>query len=279
MKISRIATGFLAIALLAFLATDVMAQRGGGRGPGGRGGPGFGGFGGASIGQMALGLLRVDEVKAEIELMPDQEEALKKIGSERPERPNFDFQNATEAEREEFIAKMRKQREEMATQMQQQLQEVLLPNQYERLRQIAVQVLDVNALMVTEITEELKITDAQKKEFEELQTGIRENMREQMGELFRGGGGDRDAMREKMAQMREENNKKLLGVLTSSQKSDFEKMKGEEFKMPEGGMRAMFGGGPGGPGRGGPGGGRGGFGDRGGDGGRGGERRRPQAEE
>lgn len=84
MKISRMATGLIAVAVLAFLATDVMAQPGGGRPGGGRpggGGPGFGGgFGGGfrgtqSLAQSAIGYLRVKEVQEEIELMPDQEEA------------------------------------------------------------------------------------------------------------------------------------------------------------------------------------------------------------
>ncbi len=208
-------------------------------------------------------------------MMPDQEEALTKIGQQRPERPQFDFRNASEEERQEFFANMQKDREARAAKMQNQLEEILLPDQYDRLRQISLQVLNVNALTVEEIAKELKITEDQKKELEEVQASIRENMRDQMRELFQGGGGDRDAMREKMTKMREENDKKVLDVLTSEQRSNFEKMKGEKFEMPEGGTRAMFGGGRGGPGggRGGDGGGRGGRG-----GGQGGERRRPPAE-
>lgn len=301
MKISRIATALLAVALMAFLATDVMAQRGGGRpgggggqggpggrgggpggGPGGRGGGGFG-FGTPSLGQMALGLLRVEEVRAEVELMPDQEEALKKMGEQgRPERPDFNFQEASEEERQEFFAKMQKQREEQNVKMQEQLEEILLPDQFDRLQEIAVQVLDVNALTVKEVTEELKMSESQSEELKEVQTKLRDEMRAKMGEIFQGGGGgDRDAMREKFAQLREENNKKVLDVLTSEQRSDFEKMKGEKFEIPEGAMRNMFGGGRGGRG-GGPGGGAGGRGGRGGGpgGGEGGERqrRRPEAE-
>jgi hypothetical protein len=277
---------------MAFLATDVMAQRGGGRpgGGGGRpggGGPGGGGFGGGrggpggfgggapSLGQMALGLLRVEQVREEIELMPDQEEALKKMASDRPERERVDFQSLSEAEREEFFAKMQKRREESAKKMQEQLEEILLPDQYDRLKEVAIQVLDVGSLSIDEVGEELKITAAQKKELADAQEKNREGMREKMRELFQSG--DREGMREKMVTIRDENNKKLLDLLTSKQKSDFEKMKGEKFEMPEGALQAMFGGG----GRGGPGGGRGGFGGNrgGGPGGQGGERRRPATEE
>ena len=87
--------------------------------------------------------------------------------------------------------------------------------------------------------------------------------------------GDRDKMREAFGKVREDIETQVLAVLTASQKTTFEKMKGEKFEMPEG----LQGGGMRGGDRGGaPGadGGRGGFGrggDRGGDrGGRGGDR-------
>ena len=301
MKISRIATALLAVALMAFLATDVMAQRGGGRpggggqggrggGPGGPGGGGFGGrggpgggFGTPSIGQAVFGLLRVDQVKEEVELMPDQEEAIEKIMEQgRGQRPDFNFQEASEDERRAFFEKMQKEREERSAKMAEQLEEVLLPDQYDRVREIAIQLMDVQALMIDEVAEDLKLSDTQQSELEDLQTSIREDMRAKMQEIFQGGGGDRDAMRAKFAELREENNKKYMEVLTSEQRSDFDKMKGEKFDMPEGAGRAMFGGG----GRGGPGG--GGFGGRGGRGGGPGggpggdgggrQRRRPSAE-
>ena len=62
--------------------------------------------------------------------------------------------------------------------MQEQLEEVLLPEQSDRLREIAIQVLNVMALRDEEITSELKITDDQKKEMDELQKEFGEKMQE-----------------------------------------------------------------------------------------------------
>ncbi len=328
MKLSRTATGILAVALMAFMVSDALGQGrrgqggpGGGGGPGqgrggfgggGRGGPGGfggGGFGGRGGGgsDMTFFLLRVDPVKEEIELMPDQEEAIAKItqppsreGRDGQERERFDFRNASEEERDEYFAKMREEREERSKKMREQLEEVLLPQQSERLEEIALQMRGVDALRDDKVAGELKITDSQKEEMEKVRDEIRADqekarseMRERMQALFQGGGdGDREAafakIREEGQKMREEAEKKLISVLTSSQQKQFDEMKGEEFEMPEDAFRNAFSrggrsGGRGGPGGGGfggrggsgggPGGGRGG---RGGDGG--GRRSRPEAE-
>jgi hypothetical protein len=300
MKLSRKVTGLLSVALLAFIVTPAMAQDQG-RGQGGRGGAGGGGFGGRTGGggsmfggggggDMTMTLLRIEAVRTELEISPDQEEALTKMQEQgRPERPSGDFRNMDEEERTEFIAKIRKQAEERATKMKEQLEEVLFPEQLERLQEINIQLQGIAALRNAEVAKELKITDAQKKELEEVQAGLMEKMREGMRELF--SSGSRDGIREKMEKMRDDMEGDVLGVLTSDQKKKFEEMKGEKFEMPEGafgrGGRGGFGGRGGGEqgGRGGRGGGeqggRGGRGggEQGGRGGRGGgERQRPEVE-
>lgn len=81
--------------------------------------------------------------------------------------------------------------------------------------------------------------------------------------------GDREAMRERMAELRTEIEKESLAVLSDDQKEKFEEMKGAPFTLSNEDRQALSGG------RGGRGGG-GGFGGRG----EGGQRRgRPQADE
>ena len=242
-------------------------------------------FGGRGGGDMTMTLLRVEAIRTELEISPDQEEALTKMQEQgRPERPDADFRNMSEEERTEFFTKMRKQAEERNTKMKEQLEEVLFPEQLERLQEINIQLQGIAALRNPEVAKELKITDAQKKELEEVQAGMMEKMREGMRELFTGGGG-REGMREKIQKMRDDMEGDVLDVLTSDQKKKFEEMKGEKFEMPEG---AFGRGGRGGGEQGGRGGfgGRGG-GDQGGRGGRGGgerggrgggERQRPEIE-
>ncbi len=267
----------LSLALVAVLAAGVMAQDTGGRrggpggGPGGPGGgrPGGGGFGGG--GDPIIGLLMSEEVREEIELMPDQEEALTKLresassGFDR----SVDIRSMSEEDRAKFFAEAQEKRKKMETEMREKLEEVLLPEQLERLEQISIQVRGAGALADPELAAKLKVTEDQKTKMEEVRTKSGERMRE----VFSSGGGDREKMREAFAKMRKEIDDEVLAVLSADQRKEFEEMKGKPFELPEGGLggRGGFGGGPGGPG--GFGGGRPG-GDTGGDR----PRRRPTGE-
>ena len=313
MKLTRFATAMLVVALFGLIANDVMAQRGGGRRDGGqerggadgggRGGSGGGGRGGqrggsrggqSSLNDMVTSLLRIDAVKEEIQLEPDQEDALTKLAEQAREggRPDFgNFRDMSDDERKEFFEKMQKDREEASAKRAEQMEEILFPAQTDRLKQIAIQVAGNNALKMKEVAEELKLKDTQKEELDEAS-----DMRAKMAEWMEDQGvdsEDRNAMREFFSQMRkdggmeerlkefqEKMNKDMIAVLTSEQKKQYEEMKGEEFDMPEGAMdrggRGGFGGGRSGDGGrgdadgGGGRGGRGGRGDADGGGGRGG---------
>lgn len=283
MKISRWPMGLLFVAMLAMVATDVMAQRGGegGRGggrPGGggtRGGGGFGGgFGGGSMsgrgGGGLAGLLQMKEVREEIELMPDQEAALKKISEDRP-RMQFpeginrgDRSEENQKKISEWVAKMTKQRAEAAEKLHGQLEEILLPDQLERLEQLEVQQMRTGALTNKRVVAALKLTTKQQEDLKKTSETAREGMREKMVEIFRGGGGDRDAMRKKMEAASKEVEDKMMSVLTSDQKQEFAELKGKAFEFPRPERRGGAGGGQRG-GRGGEdGGGRGRRGGRGG---------------
>lgn len=270
-----------ALVTAAFLATLVAtpcfgqggAQGGGrgGRGQGGPGGPGGPGgmMGGGMMGGMMgggdlmlLGLLRVKEVQEEIEMMPDQIEAVGKVGDKmrevaRPDRP----QGNSEADREEFMKKMQAFAEEQGKVVSESLEEILLPEQLERARQIALQQQGVQAFYDPSFVKKIELTEEQQAKLKEQQEG----MREKMGEAFRGAmqGGDRDAVRKKIEEVRASVFEEAKSVLTSEQKKKYEAMVGTPFKMPEGAMMGGFGG----RGQGGPGGAQGGRGGRGGRGG------------
>ncbi len=285
MKFSRFATALLAVALVAMMTSSSFAQqrgqRGGG-GPGGfggRGGGGFGGFGGGGGGDMTFTLLRVEAIQTELQVAPDQKEAITKLEeqsrSERGERIDFgSIREMSDEERREFFEKRQKEQQERVAKMKEQLEEVLFPEQMERLEQIALQIRGIAALADEKVAAKLKITTEQKEKLTKVQEELRGSMGEKIRELF--SGGNREGMREAMTKMREDMEKEVLAVLTSTQQKQFEEMKGEKFEMPEGGLfgRGGFGSGRGGfggrGGRGGDGGGPGG--GRGGRGGRGGER-------
>jgi len=238
---------------------------GGPGGPGGLGGPGgmmgMGPRGGAGSLVMLLGR---EEVRTEIELMPDQVEGLRKMAERmRPERLDFDFRNATDEERSAYMAKIQAQQAERAADAKAQLEELLMPKQFERLEQIALQSQGAMALLDPEVAEKLSIskevTEAMNKDVTASQEEGREMFQKLMAE------GNREAnreamgsMREKMEEMRKALENKLVAHLSDEQKTKFEEMKGEKFELAP----MTFGG------RGGPG------GDRGA--GPGGERRGPE---
>ena len=95
------------------------------------------------------------------------------------------------------------------------INEVLDEGQQKRLIGIFVQVTGAAAINDPTVAKELSLTDAQKKELEE----VRDKNREAMREAFEGArDGDRDAVREKMDKLREDSNKKLMEVLTAINK-------------------------------------------------------------
>ncbi len=247
---------------------DVPRQEGGGRGGdrGDRGDRGFGGppgmMGGGMVrpDNMLTDLLRIETVRAEIELMPDQEVALKKLADRpRGERPNFNFREASEAEQKAFMEKMQADATKRAAETKEQLEEILLPAQFERLEQLAVQARGAMGIVShADTAKSLAVTSEQSETMKKLMQTFGETMREQFDEMFRGGGGDREKMAAKMKEVRTEMEGKVLALLDDKQKSEFEKLKGAPFELPEMGGR--------------------GFGGPGGDRGAGGGRGRPAAE-
>src|SRR5207245_2781460 len=86
-----------------------------------------------------------------------------------------------------------------------------------------------NLLRMPEVQAELKITDEQRTK---IQT-IVDDQRNAMRELFQGGGGgDRQAMMQKMQELRKQTDDKIAAVLTDDQKSKWKEMTGAPFTFP-----------------------------------------------
>jgi hypothetical protein len=204
-----------------------------GAGPGGRG-RGDGNRGDGNRGEAKRGDRTSNAVPADWYFVQAQQE--------QPRRPGggAGFQ-ITEEQR----AEIEKRRLEQGREERAKLAEILLPHQLERLTQIYVQLAGVEALRDEEVAKELGISDAQAAKLTEVRNANREELGPQMRELFGGGGGDRDAIRAKMDELRKAGDAKILAVLTSEQQKKFEELKGKPFKMPEGFGRGGPGGGPG----------------------------------
>jgi hypothetical protein len=152
----------------------------------------------------------------------------------------------------EQIAEMEKQRAERDKEANAKLADILLPHQVKRLNEIYIQQAGTAALLDDDVSKLLNVSAAQKTKITEVRQQNQESFGAAMREMFQGGG-DRDANRTKMEELRKANDAKVLAVLSADQQKKFEELKGKPFAMPEGG------------GRGGPGGGRGAPGGRGGN--------------
>jgi hypothetical protein len=285
MKRLRIFTLMLAAMAMTTSAVDAQpgGQRQGAQQGGQRQGGGFGrGMTGGARPVSITQLLQIEKVREDAEILDEQVEDIKTAvdkvrqdaRSTQGERPNF--RELSETQREEFFKKFREQQESTNKKIQEAIEDVLLPQQVERLEEIRLQIQGVGALLTEPVQKELKITAEQKTKFEEVQKETQEKGQELFSgvrELFQGGDREKaqaamQEIREKMTAMQKETEKNILGVLTDSQKKEFEKMKGKPVEISPEELR---------PSRGGQGGQRQGGQRPGGQGGQGGQRPAPAA--
>ncbi len=209
------------LGLVALMAVPVMAQD---RGRGGR--RGFGGGG-------ATALLRREAVQKELKLTSEQQSKIEDLmESERENRRDF-FENWRDLSPEERI----KQTAANQDKMDATLGKILKAEQCERLFQIEIQQSGPAVLGRMRCAKALKLTDEQKAKLVEVQIAGQRIQREAMREAR--DGGDRQAAFAKVRELREQQNKKLLAVLTDAQREQFKKMAGEKLDLPrrQGGRR------------------------------------------
>lgn len=207
-----------------------MAQPGEGR----RGRGVGGGFGGPPT---PVRLLAAKEVQDALKLTDDQKSKLTDVNQKLRE----DMRTLTQD------GGGREQVQKLMEETTAKVNEILDEGQQKRLLGIFVQVNGANAALDSGVAKELNVTDDQKKQLGE----IRQKNMEAMRELFRGARdqeGGREAMREKADQLREEEGKAMLAVLTSEQQKHLEELKGEKVDIDLSQLRGpggRFGGGRG----------------------------------
>ena len=215
--------------------------------PGGRGFGGGGFFGGGGV----LGLVTREEVQQELQLVDEQtekvqavsEEAREQIGNEM--RDMFSqMRDLSDEERRDRFGDIQARMQELNSEMEGKLKKVLLPHQFERLKQIEVQSRiqqrGAEALTSGELAEALDLTDEQQEKLEQRAAEVQQELQE------------------KIAQLQVEARNKMLDVLTPEQRAKLNSLMGDSFALPNAGPGGFQG----------RGGGRGGFGF----GGRGGDR-------
>jgi len=191
----------------------------------------------------------LDEQKAKIKEANDKSRAaMREIGSSMG-----DMSDLTDKERQAKWQEMGKKMQAQTKETNKLIEAALLPDQLKRLKGLALQAAGVMALSDKDVQKQLKLSDDQVAKIKSTD----EDSMKKMGELFRSGG-DRDAMRKKMDEMRKETEKKKMDVLTADQKTALEKMKGKKLEIPASELRMPGFGGGGRRGGGGQGGGGGG---------------------
>jgi hypothetical protein len=205
------------------LASSAMAQQGRGRG-------GFGGGFGAGLLQMTA----IETVQTELKLTDDQKGKLTALREEaqaarRGGAGGFDFQNASDEERQKFFAEQQKRTEEQNA----KVTALLNADQNKRIKELALQQRAnqglAAALTAPEYVKEFKITDSQLASLRTIQQG----QQSQTMELFQGGGGfGNPETQAKVAKIREEADKEVMVVLNADQKAAIEKAKGAKFEFP-----------------------------------------------
>ncbi len=216
---------FALLSLVALLATALVASSAYAQ-PGGRGGAGGWG-GGGGMGGGLLGLLRMEAVQQELETLPSQLEQAAALGDElRGDRAVGDWRNMSEEDRAQAMEQMR----ERVAEANEKLGEILLSHQMKRLQEISLQQRGVRALTDPQVVEQLKLSS---RVVEQINAQLEENqdaMRDRIREIMQGG--NRETARERMEQIRQEMDGKVLAKLTNAQKAGWDKLKGEDFEFP-----------------------------------------------
>jgi hypothetical protein len=234
--------GALALVLVVSLASAQDQPRGRGRGGFG-GGRGFGGPGGNS----PTALLRMQEVRKELNTSDEQNKEIDGVLAKADEaRGGFNFQdlqNLSDEERQKRMEEMRTKTEEANKAAEQKLDKILKPEQLARLKQLSLQRQGVNALTRPDVAKELGLSQEQQDKIQKIQEGARPQ-----GGGFGGGQNLSDEERQKrfaeMQQRQEKAQADMLAVLTDEQKTKWADMKGKDFTFPQ----PQFGG-PGGGGQ------------------------------
>lgn len=160
-----------------------------------------------------VGLLMRDEIREEIGVTEEQMEILQEIQRETRDTMREMFRNRGNGEEFDW-EEMRKKMEEMNSKLEEEIEGVLEPFQMKRLKQIGLQTRQrrggTNAL--ESIADDLGIDENQ---MEELRTLADEARKE---------------YEEAIAKAREAMEKKILGGLTSEQRSKYEEMMGDTFE-------------------------------------------------
>jgi len=185
-----------------------------------------------------LMLMRGEAVQKELDLNDEQKKAVGDLASQMISQAMeimSGLQDLTDEERKEELPNVMKMVNEKGKELQGKVDKVLNPKQAVRMKELSIQRRDAGALQDDEVIDALKLSDDQKKQLADVRDAAAKKQEEVMKTIFSAGGGgvDRAAIGKQMQALQKELGEKILAVLTSQQREQFEKMKGEKFEFPQ----------------------------------------------
>jgi hypothetical protein len=198
------------VLLFALSSTEAHAQQGGGRGWG-------------RLFQIpAVTLAQLESVQKELKLSDEQTKQVAELNERLNEDRRELFQGGAGGDRSQFREKWTKLNADAA----EAFNEILDDAQSARAQEIYVQVNGPSVVLDEQVAADLKLSDEQKKQLEEVISASRE-------EFMGAGLGDmeREAAAKKMEELTAGRDEKLLAVLNDDQRAQFEKMQGEKVEI------------------------------------------------
>jgi hypothetical protein len=184
-----------------------------------------------------------DDVRQDLQLVDEQQEKVDELADEIRTQLQDEMremfrgmQDLSDEERQQQFEKIRERMEDVNADAEKRLKKVLLPHQFDRLKQIDVQMRvqqqGAEALTSGALAETLDLTDSQRERLEERAAEVEQELQE------------------KISQLRIEARKKLLDVLTAQQRAKLESLMGDDFAATDpprgfggrGGRGGFFGG-------------------------------------
>lgn len=187
-------------------------------------------------GQERVQLLANAAIQRELELGDDQKADMKTIVDRTQARVRELFgnmQDFLEAMGDEKREKeLRAKGEALGKELVAELESVLLPHQLDRLQEILIQMRGIDVLEDPQIAKRLGLTSQQ--------TSSLTSVRTEMAQKLSSGVANSDlkVARDRLAAMRREREEKLLAILNSNQRKQFEAIQGEPFDFEAAGLRS-----------------------------------------
>jgi hypothetical protein len=173
--------------------------------------------------------LWMPQMEKELDIVPEQKEAIAKLRTEVSEKMRSLWTNTAEGDPQERMIRYQEAAKKLSEDTERRIREILLPHQIRRLTQINLQMKlsqtgygSASALAGDDIAKELGISDDQKAKLRETEQAVMKEIREKTQDFYK--------------RMQEESREKLLGVLTASQRKKLEEMTGAKFEMQQAGF-------------------------------------------